>query len=241
MNATDDLPKPVEAALAAFVAALREVFADDLVGVVLFGSAAEARLRPTSDVNVVVVLGAGETARLAAIGEAYRLAHAAIRLSAMFIREAEIAAASDAFAVKFADIAARHRVLLGRNPFAALAVSRESALWRSRQVSLNLLLRLRERLALSANFPEQLAVAAADAVGPLRACAATLLSLESGAELTPRDALRRLADEEGETPALAAIVEARESGRVPQAGGVATIGSAIALAAAIQARAERLS
>jgi len=94
---------------------------------VLFGSAAEGRLRPTSDVNVVVVLRRVDPKRLEAIGEAYRFAHAAIRLSAMFIRESEIAVAKDAFAVKFADIAARHEVLYGTDPFDGLTISREAA------------------------------------------------------------------------------------------------------------------
>ena len=43
-----------------------------------------------------------------AIADAYRLGQTAIQLSAMFIAGSEIAAASEAFAVKFADIAARH-------------------------------------------------------------------------------------------------------------------------------------
>jgi predicted nucleotidyltransferase len=96
MAIIDQLPEPVRVALGAFTAASRQVFADDLVSIVLFGSAAEARLRETSDVNVIVVLARLDPARLKAIGDAYRLAHAAIRLSAMFILESEVAVASEA-------------------------------------------------------------------------------------------------------------------------------------------------
>jgi predicted nucleotidyltransferase len=149
MAIMDQLPEPVRAGLGAFTAATRQVFADDLVSVVLFGSAAEARLRKTSDVNVIVVLARLDPARLEAIGDAYRLAHAAIRLSAMFILASEIAVASDAFAVKFADIAARHIVLEGKDPFAGLTVTREAAVRRLRQVLVSLVLRLRERYALA--------------------------------------------------------------------------------------------
>ena len=87
------LPEAVRTTLGEFTAAAQQAFADDLLSVVLFGSAAEGRLRSTSDVNVVVVLRRVDPAKLKAIGEAYRLAHAAIRLSAMFILDSEIAVA----------------------------------------------------------------------------------------------------------------------------------------------------
>ena len=47
--------------------------------------------------------------------------------------------------MKFADIAARHAVIDGRDVFAGLTQSRAAQLTRVRQVLLNLLLRLRER------------------------------------------------------------------------------------------------
>jgi predicted nucleotidyltransferase len=234
------LPEAVRSTLNEFTAAARQAFAEDLRSVVLFGSAAEGRLRPTSDVNVVLVLRQIDPKKLEAIGEAYRFAHAAIRLSAMFILESEIGVAKDAFAVKFADIAARHEVLYGPDPFVDLTISREAALHRLLQVLVNLQLRLRERCALSAPYGEQLAMAAADAVGPLRASAAVLLWLESGARMAPRDALRQIAEQTGSTAALAAITEARESGSVPAVGATATIVGAIELATQLAARTERL-
>jgi predicted nucleotidyltransferase len=234
------LPEAVRIALTDFTAAAQRAFAEDLLSVVLFGSAAEGRMRPTSDVNVVVVLRRVEPKNLEAIGEAYRFAHAAIRLSAMFILESEIGVAKDAFAVKFADIAARHEVLHGPDPFVGLTISREAAQHRLLQVLVNLQLRLRERYALSSTFEEQLALAAADAVGPLRASAAVLLWLESGEHVASREALRRIADQTGRAAALAAIIEARESGGVPTAGATATLVGALELATQLAARAERL-
>jgi predicted nucleotidyltransferase len=240
MGVLDQLPAPVRQALAAFGDAARRVFGEDLVALVLFGSAAEGRLRQTSDVNLIVVLARIDGERLAAMGEAYRLAHAAIRLGAMFILESEIAVASEAFAVKFADIASRHVVLFGRDPFAGLTVSRESQRRRLHQVLVNLMLRLRERRALASNHEEQLARAAADAVGPLRAAAATLLTLERAAPPSARAALEQVAAAAGKTEALKAMTEARESGAAPASGGAATLDGVIALAAAIEARAKTL-
>ena len=236
----DQLSEPVRTTLNEFTVAAQQAFAADLLSVVLFGSAAEGRLRPTSDVNIVLVLRQVDAKKLEAIGEAYRFAHAAIRLSAMFILESEIDTAKEAFAVKFADIAARHEVLYGPDPFAGLTVSREAASRRLLQVLVNLQLRLRDHYALSSPYGEQLARAAADAVGPLRASAATLLWLESGARVAPRDALRQIAEETGGIAALTAITEARESGGVPAVGASKTLVGAIELATQLAARTERL-
>src|ERR1700730_1039423 len=120
------LREAVRTALSEFTAAARQAFGEDLSAVVLFGSAAEGRMRQTSDVNVIVVLRRADPAKLEAIGEAYRLAHAAIRLSAMFILESEIDIAKDAFAVKFADITTRHEVLYGDDPCVGLTILRDA-------------------------------------------------------------------------------------------------------------------
>jgi len=241
MPVPDNLTEPVRAALGAFSAAAQQALGDDLVALVLFGSAAEGRLRPTSDVNLVVVLARYDPARVGAVGDAYRLAQTAIRLAAMFMLESEIAAAGEAFAVKFGDIATRHAMLYGRDVFKGLALSRVATLNRVRQVLLNLLLRLRERHVVEAPFPERLAFAAADAVGPLRVSAATLLLLRDGETLSPRDALRHIAEETGKSDTLAAIAEARETGTTPAIGGGATLLGAIDLAATLHDIAARLA
>jgi hypothetical protein len=74
----------------------------------------------------------------------------------------------------------------------------------------------------------------------LRASAAVLLWLESGARTAPRDALRQVADETGSSTALAAITEARESGAAPAVGATATIVGAIELATRLAERSEQL-
>jgi Nucleotidyltransferase domain len=66
---SDQLPETVRTTLSEFTAAAQQAFADDLVSVVLFGSAAEGRLRATSDVNLVLVLRRADPKKLEAIGE----------------------------------------------------------------------------------------------------------------------------------------------------------------------------
>lgn len=47
----NEIPPPIAKALDEIVAAARHALEPDLLSVVLFGSAAEGRMRPTSDVN----------------------------------------------------------------------------------------------------------------------------------------------------------------------------------------------
>jgi predicted nucleotidyltransferase len=209
-----DLPAPVAAALTAFVSTARTSLDSHLRSIVLFGSGAENRLRPTSDVNVVVVLREFDARRIAALSDTLLAARAAVRLNVMWLLEHEIAHAAEAFAVKFADILRRRRVLWGDDPFESLTVPREMAIARLRQVLMNLIMRLRASYALHSQHEERLAVLLADAAGPLRASAAEILELEGSAPPAPREALEQI----GRTlpggdwgPVLTAISDARQT------------------------------
>src|SRR5689334_21092142 len=58
------LPEPVSQALGSFIDAARAAFGDNLRSLVLFGSAAEGKLRATSDINVLIVLRTLERSEL---------------------------------------------------------------------------------------------------------------------------------------------------------------------------------
>jgi predicted nucleotidyltransferase len=191
-NQLQDLPADTRRILVDFVDVAREACGENLSSVVLFGSAAEGRLRAASDVNLILVLKEFQSSEIDRLRESLRLAHAAIRLNVMFILDSEITTASEAFAVKFNDILHRHRVLLGTNPFRDLKISRSATLQRLRQVIVNLKLRLRERYALVSLREEQLNPIIADAAGPIRAIAATILELEGKGEHPPKEALQAL-------------------------------------------------
>src|SRR5215471_8290517 len=109
----DGLPSNVNSALSTFLSAARERFASDLVSAVLFGSAAEDRLGPTSDVNLMLVLRAFVPERVVQLRDAFLAAEAAIRLRVMFVLEDELRPAAELFAQKFADIRRRHRIVFG--------------------------------------------------------------------------------------------------------------------------------
>src|SRR6185295_2742725 len=105
------LPPNVDRVLTEFVNESRKAFDHDLSAVVLYGSGAEGKLRATSDVNVLLVLTHFDREKADQLRKPLRLAHAAIRLKAMFLLESELQTAVKAFAVKFADILRRRRVL----------------------------------------------------------------------------------------------------------------------------------
>lgn len=193
LDAARDLPDAVARTLTMFVAAAETHLGGNLRSIVLFGSAAENRLRATSDVNVVVVLTAFDRQQVDGLGETVAAANAAVRLNVMWLLESEIAAAVEAFSVKFADIVRRHRVLHGTDPFQGLTVPRHAAIARLRQVLLNLVLRLRASYAVDSRREERLTVLLAETAGPLRASAAEILELETGTRLPPREALEQIA------------------------------------------------
>jgi predicted nucleotidyltransferase len=209
-----DLP----AGLGVFLEAATAALGPTLRSVVLFGSAAEGRLRPTSDVNLILVLRAFEIDRVDKLREPLRLAAIAARVAPMFVLESELEAAESAFAVKFMDIGHRRRVLFGDDPFAALVIPRAATIARLRQVLLNLLLRLRERYVSLSLREDRLALVLANMAGPLRAAAATLLELEGQPHMAPREALEvvaRSADGAAANGALRVLSQVRETGAAP--------------------------
>lgn len=237
------LPEQVQRILTGFVEESRRVFGAELVSIVLYGSAAEGKLRKTSDVNLIVVLEAFSPERADALREPLRTAHAAIKLEVMFVLATELPAAVEAFAVKFADILHRHRVLYGPDPFAELRPSRAAELVRLRQVLLNLILRLRQRYLLVSLRDEQAAALVADTAGPLRACAEALLELEGKPAASPKLSLEQVAasltgERFGET--LERLSLARETRALPAGAAPRALVDLLELASRMHRRAESL-
>jgi predicted nucleotidyltransferase len=195
-SSTDSsLPPDIARVLDDFARTAREALGETLEAIVLFGSAADGTLAPTSDVNVILVLRRFDRERVDRLRDALRVAQAAIRLAAMFLLREEIPAAATAFAQKFADIARRRRLLHGPDPFADLVVPRGALVTRLDQVLLNLALRLRAAYVERSLRPEQLGAALSEAAGPLATSAASLTELEGRRSATPAAALRAIGAE----------------------------------------------
>lgn len=241
--ATSDLPPAVARVLEDFVATAREALDGDLRAIVLFGSGAEGRLRSTSDVNLIVVLSNFDRQRVDRLRDPYQAGRAIVRLECMFLLESEIPAAAEAFAGKLADVRRRRRVLFGADPFAGLAIPRSAALRQLRQLLLNLVLRLRAAYVERSLRDEQLAVVVAEAAGPLRSCAATLLELEGAPAPSAREALERVIDSlsaPGWERLSSELSEARERRELPPGEGGRVLFQLIDLAQRIRERAGEL-
>lgn len=237
------LPEEIQHHLDLFVAAAQTAFGDDLAAAVLFGSAADGQVRATSDVNLLLLLKRFTPQTADALRGSLRLAHAAIDLQVMFLLERELTQAADAFAVKFADIIARHRVLLGNDPFASLHTSRDAMLRRLRQVLLNQQVRMRERYMLLSLNEEQLAGAIADAAAPLRAAAASLAQLEGKPAQSGKQALEAFVEQLGEPAlhtALQAMSTARETARLAPGQAMPAFTSLMAITERLREHAEQM-
>ena len=217
----------LEALLTELVQTASVALGSELVSVLLFGSAAEGRLRANSDVNVLMLVKSFDAQRIDLLREPLRLAHAAARVEVMFLREDELPVAAELFAVKFNDIRSRHRLLYGSDPVQSLSIDPVELRRRLREVLLNLSIRLRERYALVSLREEQLARVLAEAAGPLRAAAVAVQSLQGKAVLAPREALEAVAlatQDEEFIRAVALLPLARAQAQLPpEVGGPALL------------------
>jgi len=231
----------VEPVLAELAESAGRAFGTGLVSVVLFGSAAEDRLRASSDINLVILLERVEQAALDAFREPLRAAHAAIRAEVMFITRAELQVAAQLFPVKYDDMRTRHRVLVGSDPFAALEIPETDLRRQASEIFMNMALRLRERYTRLSIRDEQLVPVIAEAAGPLRSAAAALARLEGVKASSPREALANLAAEAGAeyAAAVANLSRAREAGTLSAGSAGATLLALSRLAGLLRDRASR--
>jgi hypothetical protein len=114
---------------------------------------------------------------------------------------------------------------------------------RLKQVSLNLMLRLREAYVERGSTPERFSELIADSTGPLRSCAATLLELEGRPAAPPKEALANFVSgfgEPGWDKMLENISETRERRLLTASDADATLIQMIELAARLRARVDSL-
>ena len=100
-NMNEDINRTVNE----FSARLREVFAEDLLAVILYGSAAgRAYQEGVSDINVLVVLENPSAVKLFKLGKEAKSLLRKNRISPFIMTREEFAAASDVFPLEYSDI-----------------------------------------------------------------------------------------------------------------------------------------
>jgi len=243
MLAQLNVPDQVRQVLEGIVEAARRGFGDDLRAIVLYGSAAEGRLRATSDVNLMFVLLRFDEEKANHFREPFRFAGAAVDVNAMFVLEKELDLATREFAQKFADMQRRHVMLYGDDPLTSINISREALVRRLQQTLLNLSMRLRELYLARSLREEQCALTIAEATGPLRAAAASILELEGRGTLAPKEALYTFVHDLGPSDfidLLPHLSEARERRVLPPGRAADLLFTTAELASALHDRAMAL-
>jgi predicted nucleotidyltransferase len=207
-------PSDIDAPLQELVLKAKLAFGENLLSVTLFGSGAQDALRPTSDVNLIMIFKEFQRDQADAIADLIRFAHAQISLEVMFLLESEIQIAAESFPVKFIDICSRHKVIHGKDYLSDMKISPERMLEGLKQVLTNLILRMREKYVLFENRPEILSGIIADNAGPLRSAAFSLVILKGGEVGSGKEALERVVGESRHharlTLTLKALTEARQ-------------------------------
>lgn len=238
------LPAPVSQVLDSFVQSARASLGGDLLSVVLYGSAAEGKLRATSDVNLLLVLSAFQASKVDPLRQPLRVAQSAIQLHPMFLLKDEVVPAMHAFAPKFADILRRRVILYGADPFASASIPRENEVRQLKQQLLNLILRLRASYVSRSLRAEQLLLVIAGAAGPLRAAAAALLELEGHPAASAQQAFERLGAElaPASWPQTLALLNAAQDSRLAASAEAPRLFfDLLDLACLLRARAQKLS
>jgi predicted nucleotidyltransferase len=144
---------------------MQQAFGEQLVSVVLYGSAAVGdHHRKFSDYNILCVLAEITRRELAAGEPIFRWWREQGSPSPLLLSESEVASSTDCFAIEFLDIQRHHRILFGRDVIAPLVV--DQSFYRA-QVEHDLrakLLRLRQKAAGMLSEPDQLRRLLADSV-----------------------------------------------------------------------------
>jgi predicted nucleotidyltransferase len=230
-----DLPPAAARGIDMVVTALHSHLGPSLIGMLLFGSGAEGRLRPVSDVNLLAVVAGLDLAALIPAREALRSAEALARVRVMLLDASEVADAVRAFPDKFDDILHRYTVVWGVHPFPDLRVDRDRLLERLDQVLLNQVLRLRGRALVQGLREEQAVQLLAESAGPLRACAASLSGL-TGVRRPPKEALQAFVAVQAVAfePLLGLLSKARESSQLPPGQAAPALEACIGLTQALR-------
>lgn len=134
------------------VSQLRKAYAEDLVAVVLYGSAAAGEHIPKrSDYNVLVIVEKLGMEQLRAEAAASTAWTAAGNPPPLTLTTAEWRSSIDIFPMEYADILERHRVLYGSPPFEGMRVAPEDLRWELEQQAMGKLLQFRQGILAAGN------------------------------------------------------------------------------------------
>ena len=107
-----------------FVKRMQDSLGDDLLSVLLYGSAASGDFQPDySDINLLCVLRVVGVTEMRRVGTTIAWWSAQKQSMPLLLSLEESRNGSDAFPIEFLDISQSHKLLLGKNLFAAMEVN----------------------------------------------------------------------------------------------------------------------
>jgi predicted nucleotidyltransferase len=114
-------------AVTEFTAKLKEVFAGDLLAIVLYGSAAAGSYSDgVSDINVLVILQKTSAAQLSLLGKTAKTLLRKYRVSPFIMTRDEFTTAADVFPLEYCDILEANEVVYGNKEIINISVSKEN-------------------------------------------------------------------------------------------------------------------
>jgi predicted nucleotidyltransferase len=138
------------------VVQLRSAYGPDLRSVVLYGSAAAGEHIPKkSDYNILVLLDSLSIERLSAAAAAARAWSESGNPAPMTMTTREWKSSSDVFAMEYADILERHKILYGESPFEGIAVDRNDLRLQLEHEAMGKLLKLRQGVLATGGDPRR--------------------------------------------------------------------------------------
>lgn len=202
----------------AFARELETVYGEQLVSVVLYGSAARGEQRAGSDLNILVLLrAAGPEALRLGSAAASRWA-AAGNPPPLILSHDEWMRSADVFAIEYADMIDAHRTLAGEDPFTGLTVHAADLRHQCERELKGKHIQLRERYLLLADRPEELGQVFVRSLSTFLVLFRTVLRL-AGDEVPrePAEVVRRTAGHAGfQADAVLRLLEARAAGGAPR-------------------------
>jgi predicted nucleotidyltransferase len=192
MATLQTLTPAVKTKLDDLVASLAKTCGDNLVALVIHGSAARGGWRESSDVDLICVLRDDSQDVLAKIGPALELARLSARIETMILTAAEIPRSADCFPLLYGDVARDSVTLHGTNPFTSLAISDAHKRLRIEQELREIRIRMR-RVATDINAAPNFGGAVERKIKQLRGPLWALLALRGETVASSVDAVLRAA------------------------------------------------
>ncbi len=119
------LPAVTRVRLESFAREACALLGDELVSLVVYGSAVRGGLTPHSDVDVLVIVARDDAAFLARLHGIATVARASARLDLRVLHHDELQRAADVFPLFFDDVRECHAILWGSDPFSGLVIHDE--------------------------------------------------------------------------------------------------------------------